>query len=246
METNEILPVLDTAILKEKANEFAMKGAIETIKEYYSGYNSPYRKAIEEELKNKAIGYNLDLPDIIGMLNDSLTKEIDVIANTAVAKSFIPLVNRLLTRELPEIKMSDFLKKFVECSDFEINEHDKDDYEVSELKNDGSFIYLEIRNGQKTYEVHFYRKTEDKVTWNELYTLPTVKENNPTSRYPVNASRTMKVSIDGVTLEMPFTTDVLSDRFTAYIARLIIAKTKITFDSMDFTDDMFPESCHCH
>jgi hypothetical protein len=47
---NQILPVLNTEVLQEKATEFAMKGAIESIKEFYSGYNSPFRKQIEEQL----------------------------------------------------------------------------------------------------------------------------------------------------------------------------------------------------
>ena len=50
----------------------------------------------------------------------------------------------------------------------------------------------------------------------------------------------------GVTLEMPFTAKVLEDSFVSYIAKLIIAKTQITFDVSDFNEDMFPEDeCHC-
>jgi|GEM_PF-2373704 hypothetical protein len=244
MNTNEILPVLDTAILKEKANEFAMKGAIETIKEYYSGYNSPYRKAIEEELKNKTIGYSLELPDIIALLNDSLSNEIDAIANAAVAKTFIPIVKKLLTREPAEIKMSEFLKQFVDDSDFGINNHDMDDYDVFEERNDGTFVYLEISNTEKKYRLGFHKQTNDGVTYHELFTLPEVNKIKSTNRFM--DTKTMKISVDGVTLELPFTKDILSDNFTSYVARLIIAKTRVIFDNINFTEDMFPESCHCH
>lgn len=51
--------------------------------------------------------------------------------------------------------------------------------------------------------------------------------------------------MDGVTLEMPFTRDVLADDFTAYIARLVIGNCLITMDCTDFRDEMFPEDEEC-
>ena len=42
-----VIPVLDNNFIQEKANEFALKGAVECIKNYYTGYDSPYKKAIE-------------------------------------------------------------------------------------------------------------------------------------------------------------------------------------------------------
>ena len=60
----QILPVIDISVLQEKANEFAMKGAIETLKEFYSGYNSPYRKAIEEDLRDDELGVESNLQEI--------------------------------------------------------------------------------------------------------------------------------------------------------------------------------------
>ena len=52
---DQITPVIDTKVLQEKANEYAQKGAEETIKDFYSGYSSPYRAAIREQLENKGI-----------------------------------------------------------------------------------------------------------------------------------------------------------------------------------------------
>ena len=59
---------------------------------------------------------------------------------------------------------------------------------------------------------------------------------------------TMKLSLnDGVTLEMPFTSDVLHDGFMSYLARLVMAESKITIDVKEFNEDLFPEreNCHC-
>ena len=84
MKNEQILPVLNMDVLKEAANKWAMNGALKSIEEYYSGYNSPFRKTIEEELKKTEVGHGIQLPDIIALINDSLSKEIDLLANTAI------------------------------------------------------------------------------------------------------------------------------------------------------------------
>src|SRR5690606_11147379 len=99
MSTETITPVLDLDFLQKKANEHAMKGAEEAIKEFYSSWNSPYRKAIEQNLINKGVDNNFDIPDIIAVLNQKISNEIDLIANTAISKTFIPFVKEFLIRE---------------------------------------------------------------------------------------------------------------------------------------------------
>ena len=62
MENETILktPVLDGEELSKKVNEFAMKGALKSIEEYYTGYNSPFMKAINEELSKMKIGTGIE------------------------------------------------------------------------------------------------------------------------------------------------------------------------------------------
>ncbi len=252
METNVILPVLNTEDLQKKANEYAQKGAEDAIKEFYTGYNSPYKKAIEDSLKGKAIGSSIDIPDIIGILNTSISQEIDLIANNAISKTFIPLVQRFLTREDTEIKLSDMMEEFIRSCDFDHNENDMDDYIIEIKKDDGSFLYLEMSDGKKTYEIHFMLKSNRGETPKvyEMYTLPYFRAESSTSKFSYRTHSTekvMKISLDGgATLELPFTTGVLEDEFTSYVARLIICKSKITFDKTEFDSDMFPERERCH
>ena len=53
----------------------------------------------------------------------------------------------------------------------------------------------------------------------------------------------MKLSIEnGVTLELPFTKDILKDNFTSYIARLVMSGSLIIMDVEYFEDWMFPEN----
>ncbi|MCR4313456.1 MAG: hypothetical protein NUV58_04355 [Candidatus Roizmanbacteria bacterium] len=248
METNVILPVLNTEDLQKKANEYAQKGAEDALKEFYTGYNSPYKKALEASLMNKGVDSAIEIPDIIGILNDSISAEIDMIANNAVSKSFVPMVKRFLTRSDAELKLSDILKEFIEFTDFKDNDDAEiDDYSMEVKKDDGSFLYLKITNSKVTYELSFYQKSKNGETPKvyEIYTLPSVADSSGSYR---NSSipKTMKLSIDGVTLEMPFTPKVLEDNFISYVAKLVIANTKITFDVKEFSEDMFPENEHCH
>lgn len=237
MDNNQILPELSLELLKEKANEFAMKGAIETIKDYYSGYSSPFRKAIEEELKKTQIGTGIDLPDIIALINQSLSNEIDAIANTAVSKTFIPMVQRFLVREEKEMKFSEILKQFIEDTDTK----SIDDCSIEMTKSHHGWYNLEITSEDNQYSLTLHDDWDSKneeVKKFQFLSLPYDRSSQ---------KQTMKLSIDGVgSLEMPFTMDVLKDNFTAFIARLIIGKTKITIDCKDFDEDMFPQDeCHC-
>ena len=56
----DLVPVIDTEVLQEKVNQAAMKGALSTIEDFYTGYNSPFKKAIKEDLESKEINYLVD------------------------------------------------------------------------------------------------------------------------------------------------------------------------------------------
>lgn len=252
MEQKAIIPVLDTEKLQQKANEYAQKGAEEALKDFYTGYNSPYKKAMEENLINKGFDNTIEIPDIIGILNESISKEIDLIANNAVAKTFIPRVKNFLTRAEAELNLSDILKKFINYTDFDREENDFSDYSMEVRKDDGSFLYLIVSGPKVSFEIHFYLKSNKGETPKvyEIYTLPYIQEESSTSRYSSRSfsERKMKISVDGgTTLEIPFTPGILEDDFMSYIAKLIIANTRITFDVTEFDEDMFPEDegCHC-
>lgn len=226
---------LDQEVLKTKAAEAAMKGAIASIDEFYTGYNSPFRKAVEEELQKQKFGHFMQLPDVIAMINESLTKEIDAISNAAVAKTFVPMVSKFLTREEKELNFSDILKEFINT----VESNDQDDYSISlkENKSHGWItIYLTGKDKSYNFTLHTvdgYKKDVEKRKY-QILTLPTTD-----SDYRQGHIKTMKVSIDGATLEMPFTTDILKDNFMSFIARLILVNTHIELDCEEFIDHMF-------
>ncbi|MCT3693467.1 hypothetical protein HZQ92_18015 [Elizabethkingia anophelis] len=249
LNMENIIPVINTELLQQKANEYAMKGAEDALKEFYTSYNSPYKKAIEENLNNKGLDHSFDIPDIIGVLNDRLSHEVDQIANAAIAKSFVPLVKKFLTREEPEIKFSYILEKFIERTDYEYKSKNGDidryDYSAERINEKyDSFFDYKISNGKIGYELRFYQREQDKI---EIMSLPYLIDEDGKSRYRHEVQEKMKVSLDdGASLELPFVKGILEDDFVSFIARLVIGNNNIIFDVEDFEDDMFPNNhCYC-
>lgn len=241
----EILPVIDTEVLKQKANEAAMKGALKEIEEFYTGYNSPFRKKIKEELEKQEIGFGLELPDIISLINEHCSNEINNIANTAIAKSFVPTISRFLTRVEKEIKFSEILKEFVTIA-YDRNYKDDLDYDSFNIsvEEDPKYGWLNIEmyyNYSKKYAftLHLVHETKnDQVKKYQLFRLP---------HGTYDSKSIMKIETDNAKIEVPFVSDVLADEFASYLARIIICKSFITMDTTIFTDDMFPQDeCHCH
>lgn len=251
-----IIPVINTELLQQKANEYAMKGAEDALKDFYTSYNSPYKKAIEENLQNKGVDHAFDIPDIIGVLNEKFSQQVDEIANSAMAKTFIPMVKKFLTREKEEVKFSEILEAFVERTDFKYNDLETYDYTVEKITEyddspalRNTFFSYQISNGELGYELKFYRSTKEQKEEIIITQLPYMLDNSGKYNSRYESQQKMKISLDGgATLELPFTKGVLDDNFTSFIARLVIGNSKIIFDTEDFNEEMFPEddNCHCH
>lgn len=237
---DNITATVDTDLLKQKANEFATKGALKAIEDFYTGYDSPYKKAIMKTLSGNSMdNLSLDLPDIVSLINEHLTIEIDAIANTAVAKTFIPLVAQFLTRQEKIANFSDILKGFIESSSQ--SDTYTEDFNVSVEKDyKYSWLNIEVSDLKRTYSFTLhedYQSKQNKELKYKLLSLPHTDKNERTM---------MKLHVDNATLELPFTRDILKDSFVAHLAGYIISDTIITMDTESFEDDMFPERCHCH
>ena len=236
----DLIPVIDPEILQEKVNQAAMKGALSTIEDFYTSYNSPFKKAVREDLESKDIKPNFELPDIIATINDSLSGEIDKIANTAISKTFVPLVQRFLTRTEPEINFSDILKEFIEA----FPNSDRDYFEVSIKREEKySWLNVELFSENKSYMLTFHTDYKSEKEGKVKYILLSLPYNDS------HRNQTMKLSIgDSVTLELPFTKDIIKDDFISYIGRLVMSGSLINMDVKEFEDWMFPEDdgCHCN
>lgn len=232
------LPELDLVVLEEKAKEAAMRGVIKEIEDYYTSYNSPFRKQIKEALEKKTASIHFELPDILALINQALTLEIDRIANNSIAETFIPLAINALTRINGDVKFSDILKEFIHCchSDF------KDGYQPELSIDESTHGWLEVeltftdyRGKENVYKITLHKARNEEGEGKGKYCVLSL----PRSETPYNYTKTMKLSNGESTLEMPFTRDSLKDEFTSYIARILISKCSIEMDCRDFDDDMF-------
>lgn len=232
MSDKQIIPVLNMDELQAKANEFAMKGAIESIKDFYSGYNSPYRKSINEQLEKRGVSVHFELPDIIAELNKGLANEIDLIANQAIAKSFVPLVNKLLTRTEPEVNFSSLLKCLIKDCDAEYAS--ECDLEIEEEPRWGWLnINVTINKEKCCFTLHKQLSEIGDTKRYQLLSLPSLS---------ISGNRIMKVSLDGgATLELPFIPNVLQGEFNSYCARLVMSQSIIIMDCDDIDEDWFHE-----
>ena len=81
-------PVLDMNVIQKAAQDAAMKAALEEVKDYYLGYNSPYRKQLKEYMAKNAPSTCLELPEFSELLSKSLTAEIENFVNKKCVESF--------------------------------------------------------------------------------------------------------------------------------------------------------------
>lgn len=232
----QILPTLDLEVLRKKAQEAAMNGAMSEIRDFYEGYNSPYRKKIKEHLESMQIdSYKIQLPEIIGLINDSLSAEITALANKSVSETLLPMVKKFLAKAPKQMKFSEFLKEIIE----DTHNGDMEEYDCDCEKNhQHGWWNVNIRYKRNEYSLTFHEDFDSKKT-------------NPGKYYRIlslpynNSERTMSLSYDGADIRVPFSYGVLQDDIISLVAKCIIAETKFEFDVTQFEEDMFPERCHC-
>lgn len=226
-----LLPVLNMDLLQEKANEAAMKGALAAIEDYYTGYESPFKKAIRDQIISKESGnLRIDLPDVVSLLNDALAKEMDIIANKAVSKTFVPLVSELISRTPKQIKFSEFLAEFGRVH--QIEDIDSCSCYLKEDEYHG-WINLELSFEGERYCITLHKDWDSRNKTTPLRRILSMP-------HEYTMSQKMNVSLDGgATLELPMVKSVFEDRFLKYIANLILNDTLIEMDCDDFEESMF-------
>lgn len=222
---------LDEQKLQTAAEEAALKGAISAINEYYTGYDSPYKKSIEKSLKTQTIG-RVDLPDIIGMINDRLSQEIDQIANQAVVNTFVPMIKDMFTKQPAKMYFSDMLKEFIKVNYVKYFDNKECTFDYND---EYGWITVKIEVGGHVSQFTFH-KVRDKEDTYQILSLP---------RDPSPYGNKMSIEIEGMKIDMPFSKSILQDDFTKFIAGLVMARTEITIDCEDFYDELFEDECHC-
>lgn len=228
------IPALDEATLKEAAAKSAMSGALTEIKEFYEGYNSPFRKKIKAELEKQEFSFPVTLPDVLAQINETLTAEINKIANNSISSTFLPMVQKYLTRTEPVIPFSQILKEFVEFREGEF-----DDYSVAIEESSHGWLNVKLDFKGETIDLTLHKDHSSKEQKQyKILGLPRANEKGAYDDY-------MTVYRDG-SFKIPFTKDVLSNDFVLFCARVMLSESLIVMDVTDFDEDMFEnDECHC-
>ncbi len=229
-------PKIDIKLIQEKANSAAEKAYLSAIEDYYTSYSSPYKEMIKEELKKQEFKWSMDLPNIMSRINKALSEEVDMIANNAIASSYIPIVSEALVGYKKQLKLSDILKDIVESTEPEEDVFDEFNLHIS--KSNHGWLNLNLSIPESYYEITLHTASENKY---QLLSMPS------NSFKKGGSNKKMTIFKDDVKIELPFTENILHDKVINIFFKMMLGKCEIEIDCDNFTDDMFPEDefCHC-
>lgn len=233
-------PKINLKAIQDRANAAAEKAYLQEIENYYTSYNSPYRKMIESELEKQKFSYGMELPDIMSKINDSLSKEIDAIANNVIVNSYIPMISNSLIGLGKEITLSYLLKEIVQELDPEEDVYEEFSFDI-ERHSKYDWLTCTLFTPEDNYEftLHTARKKEGKDQKYKLLSFPS-------NKYKKGHNSNMTIYKDDVKIEMPFTPKVLQDKVLNLFFRMMLSGSKVTIDCDGFSEDMFPERGYCH
>lgn len=233
-----IVPVIDMEEIQKAANEYALMGVKNTLKSFFTGYDSPFTKQVREHFESQIPSFNMDITGIMALLNDALVSMTDQVVNQAVAQSYIPAVKKLLTRIDDKVKVSDIVRKFLEVYG-DIDGWDGDKFEV-ELAKDSRFDWytLQLRSTEEeaSFRISLHCKSEKD---NEYQILSIPFEENSLNKFG-----SMKVSFElenGKTakMEMPYGSGIILNSFLSYIARIVTFQATVIIDTTDFDELLY-------
>lgn len=229
---------LDEKRLQEMAAQYAMQGAEKAIKDFYTGYDSPFMKEVQRELKEK-METNLffDMSQMTALINQALNDKVSEMANTVVANTFLPMLNRMFSQERKTVVTTqDLYEHFGDA----LNEELYDDFDPEQmgfeietsLLSGSDFLYLHFRyKGDTKFKLSLI-SNDDPNTDEHGNTLYLITSLPGCSKYGLDSyprERQMRIRLkDGGTLEMPFVPDVLRDEFMRYVAGLLLCNTLVT------------------
>jgi hypothetical protein len=232
---------LDEQKLQEMAQQYAMQGAEKAIRDFYTGYDSPFMNAIQRELKEK-METNLffELSQMTAAINQALNDKVSEMANTVVANTFLPMLNRMFSQEKKTVVTTqDLYEHFGDAMKEDLD--DEFDPERMELEikdspssySDHKYLYF-IYDGDTKFELSLM-DNRDPGTDDHGNTLYMITSLPGCSQYRADyypRERQMRIRLkDGATLEMPFVPDVLRDEFMRYVAGLLLTNTLVTVKS---------------
>lgn len=224
-------PVLDMNVIQKAAQDAAMKAALEEVKDYYLGYNSPYKKQLKEYMAKNAPSTRLELPEFSELLSKSLTAEIENFVNKKCVESFAQALRKGFTHLKEEgdgtillTNLAEDMMKKVDLEDvdsnnsFELEVSDKDFYG---WKN----VHISIcEDGEETE----YNFTLAKIGSDDTYSILGLPIKDSDEEYHFD---TINVQNRKCTISFPMFSGVSNDHILLVLARCIMFDARIRIDS---------------
>lgn len=200
---------LDQELLQKKANEFAEAAFIEELKEYYSKWNGPFRKNLQEQFGKMEVSVHFELPDVLETINNAISKEHEEIVKNFIDSTVLVDLRNSLKMQPKEILYSEFLKEVMEA-DFNFDEDYLNEYSIEHEVNNNSCTIQIIYKKQKI-EVRL-QKFDDKEGF-KFVGKPYISSTNSQSG--------------------------ILNRIQSYLLSLLISGTYITKFDVDYFDEIF-------
>lgn len=234
-DLNNIKP--DNKKILEVAKAAAEKAYLKEIEDYYTSWDSPFRKKIKTELDKIEFHWSLDLPNFLNKINEALKSEIDKIANNAIANTYIPLLSEATVGLDKNMNFSELLKLIIK--ELEPDTDEFDSYYVSVNKNDRhGWLNCDLTTDQNTYSFTLHTVLNNKNKY-QLLSFPYSSNTDFTNKK-------MALIKDDVKIEMPYYSNISSDKVLMIFFKMMLSNTHITMDCDGFNEEMLPrETCHC-
>lgn len=225
-------PVLDMNVIQKAAQDAAMKAALEEVKDYYLGYNSPYRKQLKEYMAKNAPSTRLELPEFSELLSKSLTAEIENIVNKKCVESIAQELRKGFTHLKEESDGTILLTNLAEDMMYNVDLEDADSNNSFELEvsDDTGFSYWErvrisICEDDEETEYNF---TLAKNGSDDTYGILGLPTKNSDEEYNFD---TINVQNRKCTISFPMFSGVSNDHILLVLARCIMFDARIRIDS---------------
>ena len=230
---------LDEEKIQQMAEKYALEGAEKAIRDYYTSYNSPYVKALEEHLRTQLPTRWFDLPDLTAAINKALSDKISTLCNQVVAQTYIRIFDRMMSgNERGVVSSQDIYRHYCDY----VKDREDDDFDSEELEceietSSYGFKYLLMKyNGETEFRMSLYEGKRDEHG-NQLYNITGLPHTGQFAHLDGKLPH-MSIKLDeNRTASVPITPDVLSNEFMAYIANILIHGTKIILSSYHYYDN---------
>lgn len=240
-ETIQFVPSISNEEIQQAVNESARQGMLKQIEEFFTGYNSPFREKVKEYLSGQIPGnFSLDIAGCMALINEGLQAQVQEIAHKAIAQSYVPMVQQLLTKRFDQVTFSDIVNAFV-------NEYD--------TCNEGlCHAELVVNSCYRTEQLKLWREDDGSdddgisyiITFNPIKTTDGEKNNRyeiltmPMPDQSWQKWPTVKCCFEHegtkCTMHLPLGNGVLRDSFFRFIANIVVFNVPVFKDRYHFDD----------